>query len=153
MFEGCDIELRNLAHAHGMKYSRYADDLTFSSEHRISSSIVTDIASIIGKAGFLLNEKKTKFMGTNQVKEVTGLVLGRDGVALPRRYMNGTRGWFHSISENPEHYPGQLPRILGTINLIKQVRGRGSEQLLRRGRMAALALEATSPPRLEWGNE
>lgn len=153
VFESCDIELHNLAQAHGMRYSRYADDLTFSSEHRILNSLVSDISAIIGKMGFSLNEQKTRFMGKNQVKEVTGLVLGRDGIAMPRRYLNGTRGWFHRICQVPDYHSGQLPRVLGTMNLIQQVGGRGSEQLLQMGRMAVIALQANSPARLEWGKE
>ncbi|ONF95863.1 reverse transcriptase family protein [Sphingomonas jeddahensis] len=147
----CDIHLRNLAQSHGATYTRYADDLTFSSYSRIPDSFVQRIEEHFLPLGLQLNKAKTKFMGTNQMKEVTGLVLARDGVALNRRYLNGTRGWFHSISQYPELFKDQLARVLGTMNLVQQVGGRGSDRILQQGRMAVLSLKAISPPRLEWG--
>ena len=149
----CDIKLQNLAVETGVRYTRYADDLTFSSENRIPAEIVDNIKHILSSSNFVLNDKKTRFMGANQTKEVTGLTLGKDGVALSRDFINGTRGWFHKISTAPDHYQGHLNRVMGTLNLIEQVGGRGSQQLLQAGRKAAAALTAASPPKLEWGKE
>lgn len=153
IFSDCDVHLRNLAKDRGLKYSRYADDLTFSSSQRIDADVVAMISEHISSLALVLNPSKTKFMGANQAKEVTGLILARDGVALSQEYLNGTRGWFHSISHHPELFPNQLARVLGTINLVKQVGGRGSDRVLQQGKMALIALQAASPPKLEWGND
>lgn len=149
----CDIKLQNLALETGTHYTRYADDLTFSSDAKIPAEMVDRIKDLLSAQSFFLNDKKTRFMGINRSKEVTGLTLGKDGVALSRKFINGTRGWFHSISTAPDHHQGQLNRVLGTLNLIEQVGGRGSQQLLQAGRRAAAALTAASPPKLEWGKD
>lgn len=149
----CDIKIQNLAVETGVHYTRYADDLTFSSDKKIPSEIISEIKGVLFSNSFFLNDKKTRFMGPNQTKEVTGLTLGKEGVALSKNFINGTRGWFHKISTVPDHYLGQLNRVMGTLNLIEQVGGRGSQPLLQAGRRAAAALTAASPPKLEWGKD
>jgi hypothetical protein len=56
-----------------IKYTRYADDLIFSSEKRLDKKLITKIADILKKAGFCLNYKKTYFM--NSRRQVTGVIL------------------------------------------------------------------------------
>lgn len=149
---GVDEQIAQIAARIGGKYTRYADDITISSDNLIPSELIGEISRIISIKGLKLNEKKTKFMGVNQIKEVTGLVLGKDGPALSPRYVNGTRGWFHTLSELPEFHLDQLDRLKGTLNLIRQVGGRGSTMLLKKGELALAALNAVAPPKLEWGD-
>ncbi|GAA6767785.1 hypothetical protein AAFH68_37350 [Flavobacterium sp. CGRL1] len=54
-----------------IEYTRYADDLYFSSE--TSELSLKEITEIIENFGFKLNEKKTKFMKRGQHQFVTGL--------------------------------------------------------------------------------
>lgn len=64
IFEGFD---KNLT------YSRYADDLTFSSNSEIIT--VLEIKKLIKNFGFTVNEKKTKIMKRGQNQYVTGLTI------------------------------------------------------------------------------
>ena len=60
----------------GITYTRYADDLSFSSQsiEKIYKAKFL-ILHIIKDEGFILNTKKTKMMGYRKRKEITGLVI------------------------------------------------------------------------------
>ena len=125
-----------------LKYTRYADDLTFSSSTHIDPQILGVIRAHLEPLGLELNEKKTRFVGSNSTKEVTGLILGRDGVRLSARFMNSARGWFHKISKSPSQYRENLDRIRGTLSLIEQVGGAGSSKIAVIGRRAVAKVRA-----------
>lgn len=84
-----DIRLAQLAHRYGCSYSRYADDLTFSTNERIFPSAIASsnidhswaagaaLFKIIENAGFQLNPKKTRMQYLNSRQEVTGLIVNR----------------------------------------------------------------------------
>jgi retron-type reverse transcriptase len=144
VFAKLDTALSQYAEGNGLTYTRYADDLTFSSTAYIDRQVVEAIQSILLSGGFVLNTTKTKFMGVNEVKEVTGLVITPTGVALPRRYLNQTRAWFYKVGRFPlEHAEDEL-RIRGTIELLKQVGGRGTDRLIASGRHALNAIDVAT---------
>ncbi|MBO93650.1 MAG: hypothetical protein CMI32_01960 [Opitutales bacterium] len=80
-FDG-DVELERLADEHGLAYTRYADDLTFSGDS-LPDDLEARIEEIVNRAGYRLAKGKTKRMGRHQRQKVTGLVVN-DGVKLPR---------------------------------------------------------------------
>jgi len=133
--------LNEIASDGGLRFSRYADDLTFSSAHRIPAELVQRVQGVLSRFGFCLNTTKTRFMGANQRKEVTGLILGADDVALPRDFLNAARGWFYRAKISPAEYVDHLERIRGTLAHVMQVGGRGSEPIIELGRAAVQAIE------------
>ncbi|MFN3814983.1 reverse transcriptase family protein [Brevundimonas sp.] len=143
-FERCDLALLQIAAEFGLKYTRYADDLTFSSRTRIPPETVGMISDALRVQGFVLNPKKTAFMGPNDRREVTGLVVGAEGVALPRETLNKARGWFHTAEMSPNEHLAHIERIRGTLELIRQVGGRGSEPLVQQGERALAKLTAAA---------
>ena len=80
-FDG-DEQLSDLADAHGLAYTRYADDMTFSGDS-LPDDLEDQIAAIVVPIGYRLAQAKTKRMGRHQCQKVTGLVVN-DGVKLPR---------------------------------------------------------------------
>lgn len=84
-----DIRLNELAASRGCTYTRYADDLTFSTNEKTfpSSIAICDPAhphrwlagaglnNRIAKAGFVLNAKKTRMQYCDSRQEATGLVV------------------------------------------------------------------------------
>lgn len=141
-FQRSDVALKFIADAYGLRFTRYADDLTFSSKDtRIPSGLVNVVEDTIRLQGFYLNPKKTVFMGVNDSKEVTGLVVGESEVSLPKDYLNRARGWFHSVEMRPAAYLGKIESLRGTLELIRQVGGRGAPLLLERGSRALKAVE------------
>jgi hypothetical protein len=69
-----------------IRYSRYADDLTFSSPQELPAELRQEIIKIICKCGFHANENKIKYMDRkkNQTLEVTGLILEKGMVRIPK---------------------------------------------------------------------
>lgn len=85
-----DIRFTALAKKMGWSYSRYADDLTFSSDEEIPS--INTIEKIILQEGFIINKNKTKVQKRGASQRVTGLTV-TNGVHVPKRYKKDV--WYH----------------------------------------------------------
>ena len=73
-----DRRLSGLAKRFGLNYSRYADDITFSSMHNVykaNGDFITELKRIISGQGFTINESKTRLQKLGSHQEVTGLVV------------------------------------------------------------------------------
>lgn len=82
-----DRELGHVAQDERCFYSRYADDLTFSTDRIsfpatwVSFSVDGELAlepklrQVIGSNGFVINEEKTRFMRRTQRQRITGFVV------------------------------------------------------------------------------
>lgn len=138
-----DIALRQISEGRGLTYTRYADDLTFSSKGRIEEDLLDEIQHVLNDKGFRLNQRKTKFMGMNQRREVTGLIVGSSGVSLPPETINAARGWFFSILKKPSDHADKFDRLQGTLELIRRVGGRGAKQVIEIGEAASAAILAS----------
>ena len=102
-----DYELQALAVKHRPIYTRYADDMTFSSKlptfpeaiaqaESIGGTAVEgqDLVAIIEDNGFAINPAKTRLQRYNRRQSVTGLVVNSK-VNVPRAYVRGLRGMLH----------------------------------------------------------
>lgn len=70
-----DLRLTGLSNVKNFMYTRYADDLTFSSNNRIIlKSMVRVIRRIIDSEGYTINERKFRVLGPRVHCSVTGLV-------------------------------------------------------------------------------
>lgn len=67
-------------------YTRYADDMSFSSSRLINAEMKNSLRAIIKKHQFVINEKKVKLLGSNEDKIVTGLLV-TDKVDLAPGYL------------------------------------------------------------------
>lgn len=113
-----DRDLCQLSSQHGLQYTRYADDLTFSSNEMISSDAVDMVKNVIEGYGFSVNSKKTKFMGPGDRMEVTGVVIN-DRPNLPREWRNWARGLLHRAYCNPGKFAHQWQQISGIYGSLK----------------------------------
>jgi RNA-directed DNA polymerase len=78
-----DAALMVVAESHGLTYTRYADDLTFSThQHNLNRSAVRDVigkvCSAIAANGFTPNTAKTTVSPPGTRKIVLGLLVDRD---------------------------------------------------------------------------
>lgn len=88
-----DYKLSRLAQHYGLKYSRYADDITFSSMHNVyqkDSKFIKSLFQIIQEQGFVVNEAKTRLQKKGSRQEVTGLIVS-DKVNVARKYIEDIR--------------------------------------------------------------
>ena len=70
----------------GITYTRYADDMTFStmSWHKLISTIEF-VEYAVKDEGFNLNKAKTRYMGPKRRQKVTGLVIGNNKAGIGRQ--------------------------------------------------------------------
>lgn len=102
-----DRKLFQLAKDSKARYSRYADDITFSSQHTIfTDDFMTELNSRIKNEGFQLNDAKTRVQNWKQRQEVTGLVVNKK-VNVNRNYIRRIRAIIHNYQKGGLEYAQQ----------------------------------------------
>lgn len=92
-----DYLLSAVAKRFGLKYSRYADDITFSSMHNVyqqESDFLKEIQRIVLEQGFHIKESKTRLQKKGFRQEVTGLLVN-EKVNVQQRYVKQLRMWLY----------------------------------------------------------
>jgi len=95
--ERLDSRLTGVAKRFGLRYSRYADDITFSSMHNVyqkDSKFINELGRIIKEQGFAIRSSKTRLQKTGYRQEVTGLIVS-DRVNVQQRYIKQLRKWLY----------------------------------------------------------
>ncbi|PVX82408.1 reverse transcriptase (RNA-dependent DNA polymerase) [Paraburkholderia unamae] len=97
-----DVHLSKLAKMHGCTYTRYADDLTFSTNKQDFPAAIAyrdgdnehcwkvgaELNRLILRSGFAVNEKKTRMQYRDSRQQVTGLVVNKKvNVGTEYRYL------------------------------------------------------------------
>lgn len=116
-----DIKLVELAKKNGCTYSRYADDITFSTNKlTFPPQIATRISDtndwipgsallkLISKCGFCLNHKKTRMQYSDSQQTVTGLVVNKT-VNAPAEYRKKIRAILHKLFLDGEYHLKEKP--------------------------------------------
>lgn len=78
-----DNRFEKMAQSNGFNYSRYADDLAFSSDNKTSLPNENFIKKIMAEEGFVLNEEKTRFLPKGSKQILTGLTITH-GTKVPK---------------------------------------------------------------------
>ena len=136
-----DIRFEKLAGKLDIKYTRYADDITFSgNKNRINNNLLVNVTNIINDCGFKINDKKTRFESKGSRQEVTGLVVNNDTVNVPKNYIKKIRQELYYIKKfgikshrekvgfKNKYYKDHL---LGKILYVKSINNKKGMQLLR----------------------
>lgn len=118
-----DVRLARLAKANGCTYTRYADDLTFSTNRRkfppklakrkfnatYDWRLTKVLRNEIEGAGFSINAKKTRMQICGSRQETTGLIVN-EKINVPQEYYRGVRSMAHSLfSTGGYHIPNAPP--------------------------------------------
>ncbi len=96
-----DESLTKMAQRKEFVYTRYADDLTFSTtavNPRIGH-ILKDTDSIVRYEGFKINQKKTRVLRKSRQQEVTGIVVN-EKLNIDRQTLKKFRATLHQIEMN-----------------------------------------------------
>lgn len=140
-----DRRMKGVAKRFGLHYSRYADDMTFSSMHNVyqeDGEFRQEISRIIKEQGFIMNDKKTRLQKVGARQEVTGLTV--NAIAnVSRKYISDLR-WILHVWEKEgyakayalfypkyKHEKGYIKKgepimenvIGGKLNYLRMVRG------------------------------
>jgi hypothetical protein len=126
-----DLRLRALGEAMGFAYTRYADDLTFSSTERLAKvdALVSLVDVIVEDCGFRLNERKTKIMRAPSTRRVTGLIVNTTTPKVPRSMLRKVRAMLH------QHAGGKLSeadvhRLRGYLSFVRMINQEQADALL-----------------------
>lgn len=123
-----DIRILKITKKYRLDYTRYADDLTFSTNNKYFlndyDKFLEDIKNIIHRSGFELNSKKTRLLFSNSRQEVTGLVVNKK-ISVPKEYYKNTRAMAHSLYKNGyfliDDEVGTIEQLEGRFSFINQI--------------------------------
>lgn len=138
----CDIDEKIFYYCQkrNIRYTRYADDMTFSGNDMDVSRLITYIRMLVSSRHLTLNEEKTKVMRRGCSQRVTGIVVNKI-LQVPKEYRDKVRQevyycikygfadhmrhlalpkWINTISLYQHH-------LLGKINFILQINPKDTE--------------------------
>jgi RNA-directed DNA polymerase len=115
VFLETDLKLIELCNKHGITYTRYVDDLTFSSQQDFRH-LLNDILNIITSNGFKLSYRKTKYSG-NQT--ITGINVFLNKIDAPEKIIEKSKAEIQlNLSSKP--YTNYLNNIRKTNRTKKK---------------------------------
>ncbi len=92
-----DYYLKAAANHYGLRYSRYADDITFSSMHNVykkDGEFMMELFRILKEQNFHINPSKTRLQRRGYHQEVTGITVN-EKTNVPTRYVKQIRKWLY----------------------------------------------------------
>lgn len=131
---GLDDKISKYTSSRNIRYTRYADDLTFSGDFN-PHHIINDISRIIFSEGFSINSEKTRVARSSARQEVTGIIVNshmqlskekRKNIRQQVYYIKkfGLDSHLERIEENRSNY---LNHLLGQINFALFVNPKDKE--------------------------
>ncbi|WP_439842012.1 retron Ec67 family RNA-directed DNA polymerase/endonuclease [Aeromonas taiwanensis] len=135
-----DIRLAKLAKKNSCTYTRYADDITFSTREKIfpkdiaiadknNINLGKELTKEITRNGFAINEKKTRVQLMDSRQDVIGLIVNKK-VNIRSDYWRITRAMCHSLfktgsyikcDQNGQEVAGNLYELDGRLNFIDSI--------------------------------
>ena len=91
--------MTGLAKRFGVTYTRYADDITFSSDHNVyqpKGEFRKELERIIADQHFRINPKKVRLQKAHVKQEVTGITVNTKP-NVPKRYVKQIRKWLYYL--------------------------------------------------------
>lgn len=132
---GLDSRLSGLAQKLGWTYTRYADDLTFSTNGEAAEKtawLLARLRHVTADEAFTVNEKKTRVQRPNSRQTVTGVVVNRRP-NVPRDIVRRLRAILHHAKteglaaqnrENHEHFEAWVSGMISYINMVNPEQGK-----------------------------
>ncbi len=129
-----DIRLKNLAKKYKCFYTRYADDLTFStylkyfpeqiakSNYYLNVELSALLIKEIQKAGFNINPTKTRLQHTNIRQEVTGLTVNKK-LSVHTDYRNLCRAKAHHLFSHGYYFTFDKQTLSQRSGSLKELEG------------------------------
>lgn len=143
--EKLDYYLSRVANRFNLQYSRYADDITFSSMYNVfqeNSAFRTELNRIIADQNFYIKESKVRLQKKEYRQEVTGLVVNVKP-NVKRKYIKELRMWLYywehygferankmycvhcsqNVNKNKRLVPNIAYVIRGKLDFLKMIKG------------------------------
>lgn len=123
-----DHKIIKIAKIYKLNYTRYADDLTFSTNDKnfldLQSEFYEEVSRVIISAGFKINENKKRLQLRDSRQVVTGLVVNKK-INVNRIYYKETRAMAHQLYKHGKFEingePATLNQLEGRFSFINQL--------------------------------
>ena len=123
-----DLHLVKLAKKYHFDYTRYADDMTFSTNDIKTVSktdlFLEELRYEVEKAGFLINPQKTRIIYNDSQQKVTGLIVNKK-INIDRVFYKETRAMACNVYQGKEILingkPGTLNQLEGRFSFIYHI--------------------------------
>lgn len=132
-----DKRLNGLANKFGFIYTRYADDLSFSTNSTIKENVgrfCGMIYQIIEDEDFKINKEKNRFLRENNQQKITGIVINSLEIGVPRHWIKRFRAAIYNAKKVKENDGEIIKEVLyelsGMASWIKSVNPKRYEKIL-----------------------
>jgi hypothetical protein len=124
-----DARLAGLARTWKVKYTRYADDMTFSGEE-IPVKFMKIVQKVVEEEGFRINTDKTRLCRSKAKRIVTGLSVSGETLKIPREYKRRLRqeiyyirqfGFYSHVSKKKIRNPFYIDSIFGKLQFWRWI--------------------------------
>lgn len=139
IMRACDDDIFEYCAVRKVYYSRYADDLIFSSNSLIDvESLVQYVSSVLRSTGQKINKSKTRVMGRSIMGQACGIVYGNKNLTVNKRVRREIRKSIYYLEKNgilfeadrvggdPVYY---LNNLDGRVNWCMHIMGKKEEFL------------------------
>jgi RNA-directed DNA polymerase len=127
-----DDEITKYCNSNNVTYSRYSDDLVFSSDDRLDdiNNIVQKILSKYYNNSFILNNNKSKYLDKTKLLKILGLVITPEGhITVPKKEKENIKKliYFYMNDQNKfniflkENYNTSIAKAYGKLNYINDI--------------------------------
>lgn len=111
-------------------YTRYADDLTFSSDNRmLLNKIEKFIKYIVTDEGFTINDKKTRYLSNDVKKTVTGITINDDSIHVDKKFKRDLRAQIYCSIKLKDYQNNS--QILGKIAYVNSIEKGFRDKIIR----------------------
>jgi len=115
-----DARIEGICKRRSILYSRYADDLCFSSDDIIKlKKIKPIITSIVEDEGFTVNENKTRFLSNSRKKSVVGITINNGEIHANGNLKKAIRAKINSAITSGDYQ--EKDRIIGMIAFVTSI--------------------------------
>lgn len=99
-----DNNIFEICNSNSIRYTRYADDLTFSGMDFSIKKIFSQVTYQLFRQGLKVNKSKTRVFKSGYRQEVTGLVVNNAKVVVPRKYRRNLRLEVYYFCSNKQNF-------------------------------------------------
>lgn len=119
-----DRDLKIYAENQKIKYTRYADDLSFSSNENFPEFAM--IEHLVRKYGFQINQDKVKYQKRGWHQYVTGLtIFDSNYPRIPKKFKKNLRLEIYNLKKNIESFDPKIRELLGgSFTVSRKLKGK-----------------------------
>lgn len=125
-----DVRINGYCSRKDIVYTRYADDLTFSSDNRmLLNKIEKFIKYIVTDEGFTINDKKTRYLSNDVKKTVTGITINDDSIHVDKKFKRDLRAQIYCSIKLKDYQNNS--QILGKIAYVNSIEKGFRDKIIR----------------------